>query len=49
MIQMSPDSGSPVQPLKINYIGFYGTDAGELADNFTLTFGLRTDIPYFEY
>lgn len=42
-----PGLEKPIQPLEVNYWGFYGQDSWKLADNFTLSFGLRADIPFF--
>jgi hypothetical protein len=42
-----PGLDKPIQPLKVNYVGFYGQDTWKLLENFSLTFGLRTDIPFF--
>ena len=42
-----PGLDKPIQPLKVNLWGFYGQDVWRMADNFTLTFGLRADIPFF--
>lgn len=42
-----PGMDKPVQPLKVNYWGFYGQDVWKMRDNFTLTYGLRADVPFF--
>lgn len=42
-----PGLDKPVQPLEVDYVGFYGQDTWKVRDNFSLTFGLRTDIPFF--
>lgn len=42
-----PGLEKPIQPLKVKYVGFYGQDTWKLRDNFSLTFGLRTDVPFF--
>lgn len=42
-----PGLEKPIQPLKVNYFGFYGQDVWRLRDNFSLTFGIRADVPYF--
>lgn len=42
-----PGLEKPLQPLEVDYVGFYGQDAWKLRDNFTVTFGLRGDIPFF--
>lgn len=42
-----PGLDKPVQPLEVQYVGFYGQDQWKLRDNFTLTYGLRLDVPFF--
>ena len=42
-----PGLDKPLQPLKVTYMGFYGQDTWKLRDNFTLTYGLRMDVPFF--
>lgn len=42
-----PGLEKPIQPLKVNYWGFYGQDIWKMTDNFSLTFGLRADVPFF--
>ncbi len=42
-----PGLEKPVQPLKVDYVGFYGQDNWKLRDNFSLTYGLRMDVPFF--
>ncbi len=42
-----PGLEKPTQPLEVNYYGFYGQDTWKLRDNFSLTYGLRADIPFF--
>ncbi|HMQ03254.1 MAG TPA: carboxypeptidase regulatory-like domain-containing protein [Pyrinomonadaceae bacterium] len=42
-----PGLDKPVQPLEVIYMGFYGQDVWKLRDNFTLTYGLRVDVPFF--
>lgn len=42
-----PGLDKPVQPLKVNYFGFYGQDSWKVKDNFLLTYGLRIDVPFF--
>lgn len=42
-----PGLEKPTQPLKVDYFGFYGQDAWKLRDNFTLTYGVRMDVPFF--
>lgn len=42
-----PGLDKPIQPLKVNYVGFYGQDTWKMGDNFSLTYGLRMDVPFF--
>lgn len=42
-----PGLEKPIQPLEVDYMGFYGQDSWKVRDNFTLTYGLRIDIPFF--
>ncbi len=42
-----PGLEKPIQPLKVNYFGFYGQDVWRMRDNFSFTFGLRADVPFF--
>jgi hypothetical protein len=42
-----PGLEKPIQPLKVVYTGFYGQDVWKLKENFSLTYGLRIDIPFF--
>ncbi|MGB4987722.1 MAG: carboxypeptidase regulatory-like domain-containing protein [Pyrinomonadaceae bacterium] len=42
-----PGLDKPVQPLKVTYAGFYGQDNWKVKDNFSLTYGLRIDVPFF--
>ncbi len=42
-----PGMDKPVQPLEVKYVGFYGQDQWKIRDNFTLTYGLRMDVPFF--
>ncbi len=42
-----PGLEKPVQPLKVNYVGLYGQDNWKIWDNFSLTYGLRIDVPFF--
>ncbi|MDP3200409.1 MAG: carboxypeptidase regulatory-like domain-containing protein [Algoriphagus sp.] len=43
-----PGSEKPVQPLKVDYVGFYAQDEIQLRNNLKTTFGLRIDVPFFE-
>lgn len=42
-----PGLEKPVQNLKVDYFGFYGQDTWKARDNFSLTFGVRADVPFF--
>lgn len=42
-----PGITEPVQPLDVIYVGFYGQDQWRIHDKFTLTYGLRADVPFF--
>ncbi len=42
-----PGLDKPVQPLEVIYTGFYGQDVWRVRDNFSLTYGLRVDVPFF--
>ncbi|MCC6329840.1 MAG: TonB-dependent receptor [Acidobacteria bacterium] len=42
-----PGLDKPVQPLEVLYTGFYGQDIWKLGENFSLTYGLRLDVPFF--
>ena len=42
-----PGLEKPIQPLEVLYAGFYGQDSWKLRENFSLTFGLRADVPFF--
>lgn len=42
-----PGLDKPLQPLEVDYIGFFGQDVWKARDNLTLTFGARGDIPFF--
>lgn len=42
-----PGLEKPLQELKVQYFGFYGQDTWKIRDNFSLTFGLRVDVPFF--
>ncbi|MDQ3179928.1 MAG: carboxypeptidase regulatory-like domain-containing protein, partial [Acidobacteriota bacterium] len=42
-----PGLDKPIQPLKVNYVGFYGQDTWKVRDNLSLTYGLRMDVPFF--
>ncbi len=42
-----PGLEKPLQPLKVKYAGFYGQDTWKIKDNFSLTYGLRMDVPFF--
>lgn len=42
-----PGVTQPIQPLDVVYMGFYGQDQWKVKDNFTLTYGLRVEVPFF--
>lgn len=42
-----PGLTEPVQPLDVIYVGFYGQDQWRINDRFSLTFGLRMEVPFF--
>ncbi|MGH9947986.1 MAG: carboxypeptidase regulatory-like domain-containing protein [Pyrinomonadaceae bacterium] len=42
-----PGLEKPIQPLEVLYAGFYGQDTWKIRDNFSLTYGLRVDVPFF--
>ncbi|MBX3288978.1 MAG: TonB-dependent receptor [Acidobacteria bacterium] len=42
-----PGLDKPSQILDVVYTGFYGQDVWKVRDNFTLTYGLRVDVPFF--
>ncbi len=42
-----PGMEKPIQPLEVKYTGFYLQDLWKIGDNFTLTYGLRMDVPFF--
>ncbi len=37
----------PIQPLAVNYVGFYGQDTWKVRDNFSINYGVRIDTPFF--
>lgn len=42
-----PGLDKPVQPLEVDYVGFYGQDVWKIRDNLSLTLGIRGDTPFF--
>jgi hypothetical protein len=42
-----PGMEKPLQPLEVMYTGAYAQDVWELKSNFSLTYGLRFDVPVF--
>ncbi|MFN0141576.1 MAG: TonB-dependent receptor, partial [Pyrinomonadaceae bacterium] len=42
-----PGLEKPIQPLEVKYVGFYGQDTWKVRDNFSLTYGVRADVPFF--
>ena len=52
LVDPAGTSGDDIQnaaaEFKYSQLGFYAQDAWNLSDNFTMTYGVRFDIPYFE-
>lgn len=42
-----PGSEKPIQPLEVDYVGFYAQDEIQVRPNFKATIGLRMDVPFF--
>jgi hypothetical protein len=42
-----PGMEKPVQPLEVQYLGAYAQDVWQAKSNFSLTYGLRFDVPVF--
>jgi hypothetical protein len=42
-----PGSEKPLQPLEVQYIGAYAQDVWQWKSNFSMTYGLRFDVPVF--
>ncbi|TDQ13801.1 carboxypeptidase family protein [Algoriphagus boseongensis] len=42
-----PGQEKPIQPLEVDYVGFYAQDEIQMRKNFKATFGLRIDVPFF--
>lgn len=42
-----PGLAEPVQPLDVIYVGGYAQDQWRVSDRFTLTFGVRMEVPFF--
>jgi hypothetical protein len=42
-----PGLEKPIQPLEVKYFGFYGQDTWKLRDNFSFSYGVRADVPFF--
>jgi hypothetical protein len=42
-----PGQEKPVQPLEVDYVGFYAQDEIQVRSNLKTTFGLRIDVPFF--
>jgi len=42
-----PGLTEPVQPLDVKYVGLYGQDQWRVSDDFTVTYGLRIEVPFF--
>ncbi len=42
-----PGQDKPVQPLEVNYSGVYAQDKWRVRDNFSVTYGLRIEVPVF--
>ncbi len=42
-----PGLTTPVQPLRVQYLGLYAQDQWKVFDNFSFTYGLRMEAPFF--
>ncbi len=42
-----PGNEKPIQPLEVQYFGAYAQDVWQAKSNFSLTYGLRFDVPVF--
>ena len=42
-----PGAEKPLQPLEVQYTGAYAQDVWQMKSNFSLTYGLRFDVPVF--
>jgi hypothetical protein len=42
-----PGNEKPVQPLEVQYLGAYAQDVWQAKSNFSVTYGLRFDVPIF--
>src|SRR5690606_4966786 len=42
-----PGLTEPAQKLDVLYMGFYGQDQWRVNDKFSLTYGLRMEVPFF--
>ena len=42
-----PGAEKPLQPLEVQYMGAYAQDVWQVKGNFSLTYGLRFDVPVF--
>ncbi|MFD2199972.1 TonB-dependent receptor [Shivajiella indica] len=42
-----PGQVKPLQPLEVNYAGIYGQNEWTASEQFSLTYGLRIDVPFF--
>ena len=42
-----PGSEKPLQPLEVQYMGAYAQDVWQAKSNFSVTYGLRFDVPVF--
>ena len=46
-VPILPGSEKPLQPLEVQYVGAYAQDVWQMKSNFSLTYGIRFDVPVF--